>query len=44
MTTSDVTNTSIAVHLDSGDSHLTLRLNIGDSAVDGLAPHSWSLT
>ncbi len=44
VTTSDVTNTSIAVHLDSGDSHLTLRLNIGDSAVDGLAPHSWSLT
>ena len=43
-TTSDVTNTTIAIHLDGDGQHLTLRLNIGEDAADGVAPHSWSLT
>ena len=41
VTTSEVTNTTIAIHLDGDGQHLTLRLNIGE---DGVAPHSWSLT
>jgi glycosidase len=46
VTTSDVTNTSITIHLDGdGDGqHLTLRLNIGEVAVDGVEPHAWSLS
>ena len=44
VTTSDVTNTSIAIHLDGDGQHLTLRLNIGDKTVDGVAPHSWSVS
>ena len=46
VTTSEVTNTSIAIHLDGDDDgqHLTLRLNIGDEEVGGLQPHGWSVT
>ena len=44
VTTGDVTNTSIAIHLDRDEHHLTLRLNIGDTTVAGVQPHSWSLT
>ena len=43
LTVVTVTNTSIAILLDSGVNHLTLRLNIGDAPVGGVAPHSWSL-
>ena len=41
VTTSDVTNTSIAIHLDGDGQHLTLRLNISDVHVDGVPPHGW---
>ena len=44
VTTTDVTNTSIAIHLDGEGQHLTLRLNIGDEPVDGVEPHSWSVS
>ena len=44
VTTSDVTNTSIALHLDGDGQHLMLRLNIGDKTVDGVEPHGWSVT
>lgn len=43
VTTSEVTNTSIAIHLDDEGHHLTLRLNIGDQPVAGVAPNSWTL-
>jgi hypothetical protein len=43
VTTSDVTNTSIAIHLDGDGQHLTLRLNIGEEPVDGVEPHAWSV-
>ena len=44
VTTSDVTNTSIAIHLDSDGQHLTLQLNIGDEAAAGVPPHGWAVT
>lgn len=44
VTTSEVTNTSIAVHLAGEGQQLTLRLNIGDAPVAGVAPHSWQLS
>jgi cyclomaltodextrinase / maltogenic alpha-amylase / neopullulanase len=44
VTTSEVTNTSIAIHLDGDGQHLTLRLNIGDKPVGGVQPHAWSVS
>ncbi len=41
VTTSDVTNTSITIHLAGEGQQLTLRLNIGDEPVDGVPPHGW---
>lgn len=44
LTTSELTNTFIAIHLAGDDQQLTLRLNIGDQPVSGVAPHSWQLS
>ena len=43
LTTSEVTNTSIAIHLAKDEHRLTLRVNIGEQPVAGVEPHGWSL-
>lgn len=42
--TDELTNTFIAIHLTGEGQQLTLRLNIGDEPVAGVAPHSWQLS
>ncbi|MCC6495832.1 MAG: alpha-amylase [Propionibacteriaceae bacterium] len=43
-TTSEVTNTFIAIRLEGNGQALTLRLNTGDQPVTGVAPHDWTVS
>jgi glycosidase len=47
LSTADVTDTTMTIHLRSGDGHLTLTLNVGDesASVGGVAvePHSYAI-
>ena len=44
LATSQLTNTFIAISLSSEGHSLTLSLNIGEEPVDGVEPHSWSVS